>query len=593
MWNILHHVHRPVRVWDRFIRARRGNVAIIFAFSLIPMLILVGVAIDYSRANSVRAAMQIALDSTALALSKRVGMLTTDQVQTSAQDYFKAIFTRPEAANVKVTAAYSSASGSQVVITSSADMATEFLGMIGYKTFHIATSATAKWGSSRLRVALVLDTTGSMSSSGKIEALKTATKKLLSQLKSAASVNEDVYVSIIPFAKDVRIEPNYAAPWNDWVYWDNNAKSDPTSWDATHGTCSTSNNVLTRSNCLSTCSIAGNNSESTCTAAGVCSISGHATNSSCTAAGTCSISGKSSQSACTSAGACSTSGYSTQSSCTSAGVCSKSSYKTQSQCLQKGETWTAGVWTAGVWTQGVWTAGRWTPGIWTPDLASRNDWTGCVTDRGPVPPNRPPSGGNAYDQNVNAATLTDDDSRFPPDEKATCPPAMMELNYDWPAMNDLVDGLTANGSTNQPIGLVWGWQSLVGGGPFTAPLKTSGYDYTDVIILLSDGLNTQNRWDGDGSHTSTAVDARMRDSSGTGTCANINAHDINLYTIQVNTGGDPTSTLLKNCAGTAPTETVARKFPDPNKFFLLTTADQIITTFDKIGTELTKLRIAQ
>jgi len=170
---------------------------------------------------------------------------------------------------------------------------------------------------------------------------------------------------------------------------------------------------------------------------------------------------------------------------------------------------------------------------------------------------------------------------------------MMELNYDWPAMNDLVDGLTANGSTNQPIGLVWGWQSLVGGGPFTAPLKTSGYDYTDVIILLSDGLNTQNRWDGDGSHTSTAVDARMRDSSGTGTCANINAHDINLYTIQVNTGGDPTSTLLKNCAGTAPTETVARKFPDPNKFFLLTTADQIITTFDKIGTELTKLRIAQ
>ena len=78
-----------------------------------------------------------------------------------------------------------------------------------------------------------------------------------------------------------------------------------------------------------------------------------------------------------------------------------------------------------------------------------------------------------------------------------------------------------------------------------------------------------------------------------GTCANINAANINLYTIQVNTGGDPTSTLLKNCAGTAPTDTVARKFPDPNKFSLLTSADQIITTFDKIGTELTKLRIAQ
>ena len=93
--------------------------------------------------------------------------------------------------------------------------------------------------------------------------------------------------------------------------------------------------------------------------------------------------------------------------------------------------------------------------------------------------------------------------------------------------------------------------------------------------------------------TSTAVDARMRDSGGNGTCANINAANINLYTIQVNTGGDPTSTLLKNCAGTAPTDTIARKFPDPNKFSLLTSAGQIITTFDKIGTELTKLRIAQ
>jgi hypothetical protein len=38
---------------------------------------------------------------------------------------------------------------------------------------------------------------------------------------------------------------------------------------------------------------------------------------------------------------------------------------------------------------------------------------------------------------------------------------------------------------------------------------------------------------------------------------------------------------------------IAGKFPDPNKFSLLSSADQIITTFDKIGTELTKLRIAQ
>ena len=76
-------------------------------------------------------------------------------------------------------------------------------------------------------MALVLDTTGSMASDGKIGALITATKKLLGQLQSAASVDGDVYVSIIPFAKDVRIENNYDSTWDDWIYWDNQAKSDP------------------------------------------------------------------------------------------------------------------------------------------------------------------------------------------------------------------------------------------------------------------------------------------------------------------------------------------------------------------------------
>ena len=36
--------------------------------------------------------------------------------------------------------------------------------------------------------------------------------------------------------------------------------------------------------------------------------------------------------------------------------------------------------------------------------------------------------------------------------------------------------------------------------------------------------------------------------SGAGTCANIKAAGVTIYTIQVNTGGDPTSTLLQNCA---------------------------------------------
>ena len=104
-----------------------------------------------------------------------------------------------------------------------------------------------------------------------------------------------------------------------------------------------------------------------------------------------------------------------------------------------------------------------------------------------------------------------------------------------------------------------------------------------MIILLTDGLNTQDRWYTD----QASIDARQQT-----TCDNVNAANINLYTIQVNTGGDPVSNLLKNCAGTAPAPGVLRKYPDPDKNFVVTSSSGIGTIFNQIGTKLSKLRIA-
>ena len=59
------------------------------------------------------------------------------------------------------------------------------------------------------------------------------------------------------------------------------------------------------------------------------------------------------------------------------------------------------------------------------------------------------------------------------------------------------------------------------------------------------------------------------------------AAKITIYTVQVNTDGDPTSTLLQNCASSS------------DKFFLLTSANAIITTFNQIGTALSNLRVAK
>src|SRR6185437_13317001 len=56
-----------------------------------------------------------------------------------------------------------------------------------------------------------------------------------------------------------------------------------------------------------------------------------------------------------------------------------------------------------------------------------------------------------------------------------------------------INNLTANGNTNQSIGMQMAWMMLQPTAPFVTPTKDSKYQYTDAIILLSDGLNTQDR----------------------------------------------------------------------------------------------------
>ncbi len=590
-----------------FRAARGGNVAIIFALATLPIIAGVGFAVDYSRANSVKVALQQALDATALMLSKEAATDTSAQLQTNAVNYFNAQFAGPEAkygaTNVSVTASYTTSGGTAINMNASADVPTTLLGIIGYDTVTVGATNTAKWGTNRLRVALVLDNTGSMADAGKMTALQSATKSLLTQLQNAASTDGDVYVSIVPFVKDVNLgAANYAS---DYIYWGTVAQdptlADNTSWDANNGSCSAPfQSYSPRSSCVAkaSCSISGYTTQSTCTGAGTCSLSGYSTQTSCTGAGTCSVSSLTTQSTCTT-GACSTIGLHHpehlhgrrhlldlgQDHPEQLHECArlfKYAFTQRSSIAQShGYIWKTGVWTAGVWTAGgTWTAGTWTSGVWTkatwtPD--NHNTWNGCVVDRGNS--SGPDTTGN-YDTNTVAPSTTIASTLYPAEQYSYCPQAVRGLSYDWSAMKTLVSNMSPAGSTNQAIGLQLGWLSLVGGGPFTVPAMDPNFNYTQVIILLTDGLNTQDRWYGNGSSLGTTDDAKI-DAREQLTCTNIKNAGITLYTIQVNTGGDPTSTLLQNCASTS------------DKFYLLTSASQIITTFTAIGTNLTQLRLAR
>ena len=438
----------------RFIGANEGNIAVIFAIAAIPVISFVGAAIDYSRANSARSSMQAALDSTALMLSKDLseGLITAAQVNTKATAYFTALYTNPDAKSVSINATYTASStiGSNIVVNGSGSVTTDFMKVAGWPNINFSTSSTAAWGNVRMRVAMALDNTGSMADDGKMPAMQTAAKSLIDQLSALAKTNGDIYISIVPFAKDVNMgASNYNQTWIDWTDWDAaNGSSSCTSWDRW-------------GNCTAT--------------------------------------------------------------------------------------------------------------KWTPD--NHNKWTGCFTDRD-----------QDFDTTNTTPTTSNTSTLFPAQEyvsgnekycKSNNNPYLqpiMPLSYSWSTLKGLVDDMQPTGNTNQGIGLAWAWMTLGTGAPFNAPAKDPNYTYKDAIILLSDGLNTQNRWYSNASQ----IDARQKL-----LCDNAKAAGITIYTVHVNTGGDPTSQVLKYCASGA------------DKFFLITQASQTVAAFNTIGTSLSKLRVAK
>jgi len=195
----------------QFARDARGNIAGTFAIAIIPVIGFVGAAVDYSRANGARTAMQSAIDATALMLSKDAIGLSPDELQAKAQSYFSALFTHPDGANVQLNAAFSEPQNNQfqVNITATGQVEATFTKVIGQTNIPISVSSQAVWGIKKLELALALDNTGSMGWSNKMTELKSAATNLINTLQSTSKVDGDIKISIIPFDTTVRPGSSY------------------------------------------------------------------------------------------------------------------------------------------------------------------------------------------------------------------------------------------------------------------------------------------------------------------------------------------------------------------------------------------------
>ncbi len=525
-----------------FLKANRGNVAMIFGLALVPISLGVGVGLDLSRALVTRQRMNEALDAAGLAIGAQPGM-SNSAMTTLAQQYFAANYTASKTefgTPAPVTVVHS---GQQIALSTSVAMPTTLMNIVGIQTMNVGASSQVTWGQTKLWVAIVLDNTGSMcqpdncaGTNNKITYEKQATQNLLTMLQGAAANPGDVQVSIIPFTKDVDVgTSNAAASWIDWTDWNSAPPSStPASSVGPGSSCPYSNGT----NGFTCTTGPANGSSSTGTIPSSGAYSGYicpsvaSTNASTGLGGHyyngCYNSVSSIATICSGHSSCSCTGY-TNCTCTGSGnskSCKQTTYS---------HTWIAN---------------------------NHNTWDGCVMDRT-----------QNYDvqNDVPSGTTTD----FPAENAQSCPAATITpLGYNWSALSAQVNTMTANGSTNQPIGLAWGWQSMTNGLPFSPgalPAQTRM-----VVIILSDGLNTQDRWHGDGSNQDTTVDARENL-----VCTNIKNNNTTVYAVYVDlNGAQGNSAALQSCA------------TDPSKYFDLTVASQIVTAFTEIGTQITNLRVS-
>jgi Flp pilus assembly protein TadG len=139
---------RPLSFFRRRLRefgaARGGNVAIVFALATVPIMGAVGAAVDYSRANAMRATMQAAIDATTLMLAKKGASLSSAQMASQASAYFTANFTGTELKDLVATAVPGSApAGPTINGSATGKIGTQIMRVMGIETITITVRAVA------------------------------------------------------------------------------------------------------------------------------------------------------------------------------------------------------------------------------------------------------------------------------------------------------------------------------------------------------------------------------------------------------------------------------------------------------------------
>jgi Flp pilus assembly protein TadG len=206
----------PAKDFLNFIGDKRGSVAITFALASTSLVMVIGCAIDYSRATSLRASLQAVTDSAVLAQVRQAAVLSDANLRTATQNQLNAAFPYGP---VTITTFTVGATRTDLQLVTSAASQNTFMKAFGRNTLTVSATSYGRVGNDTFEIAIVIDNSGSMATSAggasKMQSAKDAANQLIDIMMTSKAAGR-TKMSVVPFTLVVNIGSTYStASWMD------------------------------------------------------------------------------------------------------------------------------------------------------------------------------------------------------------------------------------------------------------------------------------------------------------------------------------------------------------------------------------------
>ncbi|WEK03240.1 MAG: pilus assembly protein [Candidatus Devosia phytovorans] len=183
---------------QRFLHDTGGNVAIITAVAILPMIIIAGGATDVARHEAYRVELQDGVDRAVLAAAS---LTQTRSIEQTVNDY---IATLPY--SDKITLSFtnrSSINSREVSVSASYTMETAFLPLLGINTLIVNAAGTALEKKSNIELSVMLDISGSMAGNKYTNLKSAATSFVRTMLTNETKAYTSM--TLVPYAGQVNV----------------------------------------------------------------------------------------------------------------------------------------------------------------------------------------------------------------------------------------------------------------------------------------------------------------------------------------------------------------------------------------------------